>query len=55
MTAHPSSELVLDAAYFGRWLAAASELFERDGARLTALDAAIGDGDHGANMVRGFG
>ncbi|SDL01310.1 dihydroxyacetone kinase, phosphoprotein-dependent, L subunit [Streptomyces indicus] len=53
MTATP--ELVLDTAYFRRWLAAADELFQREGARLTALDAAIGDGDHGANMVRGFG
>ncbi|MYV90161.1 dihydroxyacetone kinase subunit L [Streptomyces sp. SID1034] len=54
MTANPDRELVLDTAYFSRWLAAAHRLFERDSARLTALDAAIGDGDHGANMVRGF-
>ncbi len=53
MTATP--ELTLDAAYFGRWLVAAAQLFEEHGARLTALDAAAGDGDHGANMVRGFG
>ncbi|MBC9713516.1 dihydroxyacetone kinase subunit L [Streptomyces sp. TRM66268-LWL] len=50
MTAVP----VLDTAYFLRWLSASSELFRREGARLTALDAAVGDGDHGANMVRGF-
>lgn len=55
MTANAAPELVLDTAYFRRWLAAADQLFRRDGARLTALDAAIGDGDHGANMVRGFG
>ncbi|WP_199551898.1 dihydroxyacetone kinase subunit DhaL [Streptomyces sp. N35] len=61
MTAKPeptpehTPELALDAAYFGRWVGAAAQLFERDAARLTALDAAAGDGDHGANMVRGFG
>lgn len=54
MTANPDCELVLDTAYFSRWLGAAHRLFERESARLTALDAAIGDGDHGANMVRGF-
>lgn len=52
--ATPTPDPALDVTYFRRWLTAASQLFERDEARLTALDAAIGDGDHGANMVRGF-
>ncbi|MCX5197089.1 DAK2 domain-containing protein [Streptomyces sp. NBC_00249] len=46
---------VLDLAYFRRWLAEAVRLVRRDSARLTELDAVIGDGDHGANLVRGFG
>lgn len=46
---------VLDTAYFTRWLLESARLVRRDGARLTDLDAVIGDGDHGANLVRGFG
>ncbi|MEV7521107.1 dihydroxyacetone kinase subunit DhaL [Streptomyces sp. NPDC091371] len=46
---------VLDTAYFRRWLAETDRLVRRDSARLTELDAVIGDGDHGANLVRGFG
>lgn len=49
------AEPVLDTAYFRRWLAEADRLVRRDSARLTELDAVIGDGDHGANLVRGFG
>src|SRR5690349_16258212 len=37
-----------------RWLRAFAELIERDRTLLTELDAAIGDGDHGANMQRGM-
>lgn len=45
----------LDTAYFRRWIAETNRLVRRDSARLTELDAVIGDGDHGANLVRGFG
>ncbi|WP_354642620.1 dihydroxyacetone kinase subunit DhaL [Kitasatospora camelliae] len=36
------------------WLAAVDAAVERREAELTALDAAIGDGDHGSNLRRGF-
>lgn len=36
-----------------RWIGRYAELIERDVDRLTELDAAIGDGDHGVNMQRG--
>jgi dihydroxyacetone kinase-like protein len=36
------------------WIKAASAALEIDEKRLSDLDAAIGDGDHGANMRRGF-
>lgn len=36
------------------WIQAASAALEKDEHRLSDLDAAIGDGDHGANMRRGF-
>lgn len=44
----------MDAGFFVAWLKRAAGLVERDAARLTQLDAAIGDGDHGANLSRGF-
>jgi dihydroxyacetone kinase-like protein len=37
-----------------RWLRRCAEIFQAHKDELTALDAAIGDGDHGANMARGF-
>lgn len=37
-----------------RWARLLSDRFERDEAHLAALDAAVGDGDHGAAMARGF-
>ncbi|MFD0905637.1 dihydroxyacetone kinase subunit DhaL [Actinomadura sediminis] len=37
-----------------RWIRRAAELVSADAERLTALDAAIGDGDHGHNLDRGF-
>lgn len=37
-----------------RWLELSAERIEQDASRLTALDAAIGDGDHGINLHRGF-
>jgi phosphoenolpyruvate---glycerone phosphotransferase subunit DhaL len=48
-----SSELTLDCAR--RWIETAATLIEKNVTLLTELDAAIGDGDHGTNMARGFG
>jgi phosphoenolpyruvate---glycerone phosphotransferase subunit DhaL len=36
------------------WARATAAVVERDAAALTRLDQAIGDGDHGINMQRGF-
>ena len=44
----------LDAEFFRRWLTAAAAAVDREAGRLTELDSAIGDADHGANMQRGF-
>jgi dihydroxyacetone kinase-like protein len=44
----------LDNAAARRWLTLATERLEAATADLTALDAAIGDGDHGTNLQRGF-
>jgi dihydroxyacetone kinase-like protein len=48
------SEAGLDVGFFLDWIerTAASVAAEKD--RLTTLDAAIGDGDHGTNLNRGF-
>lgn len=48
------SEPVLDVDFFRRWLRAAAADVEREAARLTELDSAIGDADHGSNLQRGF-
>jgi dihydroxyacetone kinase-like protein len=37
------------------WLETCATILEANKAYLTELDAAIGDGDHGLNMARGFG
>lgn len=37
-----------------RWLERAADTLEAQAAWLTELDAAIGDADHGTNMLRGF-
>ena len=39
---------------FRAWLRAFATAIERDRDRLTELDAAIGDADHGSNMARGL-
>lgn len=44
----------LDAGFFVRWLTAAAGVVDREADRLTELDSAIGDADHGSNMRRGF-
>ncbi|MBP2580295.1 dihydroxyacetone kinase-like protein [Streptomyces sp. PvR006] len=43
-----------DADFLVRWLAAVAEAVDREADRLTELDSAIGDADHGANLRRGF-
>ncbi|MFI1171987.1 dihydroxyacetone kinase subunit DhaL [Streptomyces melanogenes] len=45
---------MLDAAFFRRWMTATASAVDREAARLTDLDSAIGDADHGANLQRGF-
>lgn len=44
----------MDADFFQRWLNAAATAVSRESDRLTELDSAIGDADHGSNMQRGF-
>ncbi|HEX2313697.1 MAG TPA: dihydroxyacetone kinase subunit DhaL [Thermomonospora sp.] len=44
----------MNGADFSAWIRRAAELVTADAERLTTLDAAIGDGDHGHNMARGF-
>lgn len=48
------SEQVLDVDFFRRWLTAVAAAVEREAGRLTELDSAIGDADHGSNLQRGF-
>ncbi|MFF8960760.1 dihydroxyacetone kinase subunit DhaL [Streptomyces sp. NPDC014894] len=45
---------MLDADFFRRWLIACAALIDREAGRLTELDSAIGDADHGSNLQRGF-
>ncbi|MER5516622.1 dihydroxyacetone kinase subunit DhaL [Streptomyces sp. NPDC002763] len=45
---------MLDADFFRRWMAATASSVDREAERLTALDSAIGDADHGSNLQRGF-
>ncbi|AQU71389.1 dihydroxyacetone kinase subunit DhaL [Streptomyces niveus] len=45
---------MLDVDFFRRWLRAAAAAVEREAGRLTELDSAIGDADHGSNLQRGF-
>ncbi|MFE2089463.1 dihydroxyacetone kinase subunit DhaL [Streptomyces sp. NPDC059460] len=45
---------MLDVGFFRRWMAAAAAAVDREADRLTELDSAIGDADHGSNMQRGF-
>ncbi|OAR27029.1 dihydroxyacetone kinase subunit L [Streptomyces sp. ERV7] len=45
---------MLDASFFRRWMTVTASAVEREAARLTELDSAIGDADHGANLQRGF-
>ncbi|MFH9401172.1 dihydroxyacetone kinase subunit DhaL [Streptomyces sp. NPDC017638] len=43
-----------DADFFRRWMTTAAASVGREAERLTALDSAIGDADHGSNLRRGF-
>ncbi|MEU6091873.1 dihydroxyacetone kinase subunit DhaL [Streptomyces sp. NPDC047085] len=45
---------MLDADFFRRWMTVTAAAVGREAERLTALDSAIGDADHGSNMQRGF-
>ncbi|MFE3323556.1 dihydroxyacetone kinase subunit DhaL [Streptomyces sp. NPDC059176] len=45
---------MLDAGFFRRWMTAGAAAVDREAVRLTELDSAIGDADHGTNMRRGF-
>ncbi|GIF66366.1 dihydroxyacetone kinase subunit L [Asanoa ishikariensis] len=44
----------MDTSAFQAWVHEASLLITEHASRLTDLDAAIGDGDHGINLRRGF-
>jgi phosphoenolpyruvate---glycerone phosphotransferase subunit DhaL len=52
VTADLTEELDVDLAV--RWLTATAASVDREAARLTELDSAIGDADHGSNLQRGF-
>ncbi|MFF9769181.1 dihydroxyacetone kinase subunit DhaL [Streptomyces sp. NPDC014636] len=45
---------MLDADFFRRWMTTAAASVDREAERLTTLDSAIGDADHGSNLQRGF-
>ncbi len=45
---------MLDSAFFHRWTVAVAAAVDREADRLTELDSAIGDADHGSNLRRGF-
>ncbi|WP_223167706.1 dihydroxyacetone kinase subunit DhaL [Nonomuraea sp. SYSU D8015] len=44
----------MDTGFFVAWFEEAARLVRRDRDRLTELDAAIGDADHGTNLDRGL-
>ncbi|MFH8337124.1 dihydroxyacetone kinase subunit DhaL [Streptomyces sp. AM6-12] len=44
----------MDPARIHEWLCTTAVLIDQEKDRLTDLDAAIGDGDHGVNMQRGY-
>ncbi len=46
--------VTLDTAFFVAWITRTAAVVEAERARLTELDSAIGDGDHGTNLDRGF-
>ncbi|HVT69180.1 MAG TPA: dihydroxyacetone kinase subunit DhaL [Trebonia sp.] len=46
---------MMDADFFRAWITAIADIVDEQRDRLTQLDAAIGDADHGTNLARGFG
>ena len=48
------TETTVRAATITAWMTEIAVAVRAQRDRLTQLDAAIGDGDHGTNMVRGF-
>ena len=44
----------MDAEVFRAWILGAGRVIDEQRDHLTQLDAAIGDGDHGINLARGF-
>ena len=48
------SETVMDTATVTSWMREVEDVMRVERDHLVQLDAAIGDGDHGTNMVRGF-
>jgi len=52
--ARASAEVVIDAAMVRDAIGRCRRVVERHGAYLTRLDAVLGDGDHGDNLVIGF-
>jgi len=53
-TSAPQSNQFITAAQIRAWLFAYADRIDENATWLTQLDAAIGDADHGANMVRGM-
>ncbi|WP_369183032.1 dihydroxyacetone kinase subunit DhaL [Streptomyces sp. Y1] len=45
---------LFDSSLAEAWIRAIAAAVEKERARLTELDSAIGDGDHGSNLQRGF-
>lgn len=48
-----ATDVALDVAFFRRWMSEFAMSIESGCEELTRLDAAIGDADHGINMLRG--
>src|SRR3954465_12834856 len=49
-----TTEAAVQAAIVTTWMRDVAEAVKAESAHLSQLDAAIGDGDHGVNMERGF-
>lgn len=47
-------ERAMDAGTIATWMALSDAAFRAERDHLVQLDAAVGDGDHGTNMARGF-
>ncbi|MFJ6699002.1 dihydroxyacetone kinase subunit DhaL [Streptomyces sp. NPDC091272] len=45
---------MLDSSFFHRWMSGMASAVKEAADRLTELDSAIGDADHGSNLRRGF-